>query len=223
MSYDSMRDGAELLLRGLIGEDLDTSVKEMGKQQQAEMSTRQQLPITGTINSEESKAHFETLGFVFGNELDNLFVEATFPEGWKIKQTEHYMRSDLLDEKDRVRGVVFFKPDFWDRKAHITLRCRYKAGCEKDYDWLDEHEKEYENSGDAYTDLPCSAVVRDYDETILHQFGPVTARQLNVNWRVGLGGSGLDDDLTLLARSWVSLNFPDWKNPTAYWDENVNK
>jgi hypothetical protein len=220
---DPLVDGMELFLRQMGGEDINAAVDEMGKQRQQEFADSSKeavsrLPKTGSINAENLKAEFEALGFKFGKEIDNVFVEVILPEGWKIKPTDHYMWSDLCDGKDRIRGHIFFKPDFWDRNGHVSLRQRYTAGCKLDYDWLHQHRDEYEDKADAYNDTPHTATVEDYDGTVLWQEGPVTARQLGVDWRTGTSGHGIERDLRHLARAWVSVHFPKWEDATAYWD-----
>lgn len=71
----------------------------------------------------------KTLGFEFLGpvEGDKLFQRVTFPEGWSIKPTDHHMWSDLLDEKGRKRGGIFYKAAFYDRGAHLHLEVRYRA------------------------------------------------------------------------------------------------
>lgn len=209
--------GEELLFRARMRQDTDEALQEMGEPEQKEMIRATNLPIMGSINSKESRAQLETLGFVFGKEVDKIFVEATLPEGWKIKSTSRYW-SSLLDEKDRDRGHIFFKPEFYDRNAFMSLRQRYTAGCDMDHDWLHEHQKDYEDWRDAYNDMPFSAVVTDFDGTDLYRFGPLIPRQLKVDWRQGFMGQGLEYDLKTMAKAWIKGHYPDWENPAAYWD-----
>lgn len=68
------------------------------------------------------------LGFVFGEALDDVFMTATFPEGWTREATDHSMWSRISDAQGRVRVDVFYKAAFYDRNADATLRCRFTTG-----------------------------------------------------------------------------------------------
>ncbi len=74
------------------------------------------LPIRGT---EGVRDKLEALGFVLGDAVDSLFVEARLPPGWAKKACEHSMWSDLIDAKGRRRAGIFYKAAFYDRSAHI--------------------------------------------------------------------------------------------------------
>lgn len=63
----------------------------------------------------------EALGFVFGEPIDDLFINATFPAGWRKKATDHSMWSELLDETGKKRGAIFYKAAFYDRRAFMRL------------------------------------------------------------------------------------------------------
>src|SRR5262245_7754392 len=65
-------------------------------------------------------------GIEYGDELDDLFVAATLPPGWRLVATEHSMWSELLDAAGCRRAEVFYKAAFYDRAAHITFRPRYQ-------------------------------------------------------------------------------------------------
>lgn len=66
----------------------------------------------------------EALGIVRGEDVDNLFVNATLPAGWSIKPTDHSMWSKLLDETGAERASIFYKAAFYDRSAHLTLTAK---------------------------------------------------------------------------------------------------
>lgn len=77
------------------------------------------------------QAAFETLGFVFGENVDELFVSVTLPEGWVFKATDHAMHSDILDALGRWRVGVFYKAAFYDRRATARLKARYDVQYQK--------------------------------------------------------------------------------------------
>jgi hypothetical protein len=96
------------------------------------------LPTSGTVEAqfphredpETNQALLENLGFVFGDKIsgDEIWVEATLPEGWEVKATDHSMWSSLVDDKGRKRGGIFYKAAFYDRSCHLTLDRRFSVG-----------------------------------------------------------------------------------------------
>jgi hypothetical protein len=69
-------------------------------------------------------------GIVFHDDADDLFVNVTLPQGWKLKATEHSMHNDLLDENGAKRAGIFYKAAFYDRKAHMSFNRRYYWQCD---------------------------------------------------------------------------------------------
>ena len=60
------------------------------------------------------------IGFVFGEDIDELFVECRLPEGWSKRPTDHDMWSELLDGEGVQRAMIFYKAAFYDRRAQLT-------------------------------------------------------------------------------------------------------
>lgn len=87
---------------------------------QAELLQSTTLP-TEILHGPESD--FTDLGFVFGPTVpgDDLFREATLPDGWTRKGSEHAMWSHLADERGINRVAVFYKAAFYDRRAHMGI------------------------------------------------------------------------------------------------------
>lgn len=69
-------------------------------------------------------APFEALGFTFGEQVpgDNLFRQATLPEGWTREGTEHAMHSVIKDERGIARVGIFYKAAFYDRRADMSIQ-----------------------------------------------------------------------------------------------------
>lgn len=78
-----------------------------------------------------NRKQYETLGFVFGEDHDDLFVNVQLPAGWKYQATDQSMHNEILDNHGRRRVGVFYKAAFYDRSASCNLRIRYTAG--RDY------------------------------------------------------------------------------------------
>ncbi len=90
---------------------------------QVEFLTGDTLPQE--ILRPETRSDLERFGIVFGDEVDDLFIEAKLPEGWSRKGTDHSMWSEIRDEEGRCRMSVFYKAAFYDRKAHVSVSPRY--------------------------------------------------------------------------------------------------
>jgi len=91
-----------------------------------EAQGRRELLASTSVPTEmlrSTKADYEALGFVFGDEVpgDPLFQEVTLPAGWTREGTDHAMWSYICDETGRKRVAVFYKAAFYDRKAHMSL------------------------------------------------------------------------------------------------------
>jgi hypothetical protein len=84
----------------------------------------------------ESRAIAERLGFVFGEVIDEKFVEVTAPEGWGLRRTDHGMYSDIVDNLGRVRGSQFFKAAAYDYEAFYHFSPRYRLHETKPEDWF---------------------------------------------------------------------------------------
>jgi hypothetical protein len=140
-----------------------------------------------------TREQLEGIGFVFGADVDELFVNVTLPAGWTKNATDHSMWSDLKDEKGRKRGGIFYKAAFYDRRADMRLDCRYSVQA----------------CGDGPGPNESSVQVMDGD-ALLKDFG-VYNRRADKYWE-------LCEKLEAEARAWLDAEFPDNRNALAYWD-----
>lgn len=134
----------------------------------------------------------EQMGIKFGADVDDLFVTAQLPEGWKKQATDHSMWSDVLDEKGRKRAAIFYN-------AHIGLCLRYGV---HGYESCDSEGRPMEYGKNSHL----QTVVKDCGTTI-HVVGIREDRDYQTGETHGAEG-----------RAWLSAHFPDWKNPLAYWE-----
>jgi hypothetical protein len=109
-------DPAEVKL--LIGMDAG-GIYEQERQGQAQVLASTTLPT----DTRGRDAEFEALGFTFGAPVagDPLFREATLPEGWSRKGTDHSMHSVIVDERGIDRVNIFYKAAYYDRKADMRI------------------------------------------------------------------------------------------------------
>ncbi len=146
-----------------------------------------------------TRADLESLGFVFGEALDDLFVHCKFPPGWRKQSTEHSMHSDLLDDKGRCRGRIFYKAAFYDRRADLRLVKRYT------FDYY----------------LPCDADGKPMEHrNHSHYKTCITDCEREIHL-IGVRSKALNESADphfQLAKNWLDEHFPDWQNPLAYWD-----
>lgn len=97
----------------------------------------------------------ERLGFKFGADVDDIFINITPPPGWTLRPSDHSMHSYIHDDQGRKRGSVFYKAAFYDRRAHFSLTTRYQGGG--DY----REQKRYS----AVVDTATGAVLIEYGPT----------------------------------------------------------
>lgn len=151
------------------------------------------------MSGENTKTILEGFGVKFLGEVesDPMFQYVELPSSWKLQPTDHSMWSDLLDDKGRKRAAIFYKAAFYARSARLSLSVRYS--CCRDYDKQDSDNV---------------AVASVYDGSkILYTTEPIElpAEKTTEYYDVG-------DSADKAARQWLDEHYPDWKNPSAYWD-----
>lgn len=145
-----------------------------------------------------TREQMEALGFTFGKDVDDLFVEATLPDGWsKQAAPDHSMWSYLYDEKGRKRASIFYKAAFYDRRTDMTFECRYQ----NEY-WAGESDTEPDWNSDTVR-----FAVTDCRKPIFFT-DSVNGR---TNWQA-------EDVIDKQAKAYLEANYPDYRDPLAYWD-----
>ena len=147
-----------------------------------------------TLPTECPREKLEELGFIFGEAADDIFTYVQFPEGWKKVPTDHSMWSDLVDDKGRKRGGIFYKAAFYDRSAHMSLDRRFS----------------YRQNYNLENTLQYQAFSSD---EVIFETDPVTFTEKYVD-----GWWEADDKARDETLAWLNENYPDWENPMAYWD-----
>lgn len=132
----------------------------------------------------------EQAGIIRGDDVDDLFVRVQLPAGWRVEPTEHSMWSKLLDERGRERASMFYKAAFYDRAAHVSLT-RFITVTRRYYD-----------------------EVRDTDAAVVSADGAV----LFESARVPQDHFGEIDQIEAAAHAWADAEYPDHRNPLAYWN-----
>jgi len=154
------------------------------------------LPRSG---NGEYKALLEKWGFEFLGDVegDPLFQYVKLPAGWKKQASDHAMWSHIVDDRGRERISVFYKAAFYDRDAHYYANSRF--GFRHDYD-LEKKQG--------------VAVVQILDAgTVIRTTTPLKlpAERDHAFFKVW-------DDADKFATEWMKANYPDYRQPGAYWD-----
>lgn len=148
---------------------------------------RQTLPL----DLSPSRLTWESLGFVFHEPVDDLFVSVTFPAGWKKRATDHSMWTDIIDNEGHRRGGIFYKAAFYDQRAGAHLDTRFSVSkCA------------------AHSDTQLKTIIRDAFTQTESSFGI----RDNTDFAIG-------DQHQAEAMNWLNEHYPDWRNPVAYWNE----
>lgn len=145
-------------------------------------------------------------------EKGELFIEVNLPVGWKMVPTKHHMWSKLEDDQGRERAAIFYKAAVYDRHAHISLIHRFSYRLQPTCG--------YEQVG--YQRYPWHCIVIDQETTIwqTEEVEPEPPRTNHTEqddrllhdwWR-------RRDNLEKQAVAWLNEHYPNWEDPTAYWD-----
>jgi len=182
-------------LQAAASGDLDNFVAAStpGGIEAQEAAGQQSFVANETLPKECPREALEALGFVFGDDADDIFINVQFPEGWTKKPTDHSMWSDLLDDQGRKRGSIFYKAAFYDRSSHMNLDRRFCL--RQDYE-AKEHVQ--------YRVLDGDSIVFETDKVECDQYS-------DKYWEA-------EQEMQKVATGWLNENYPDWENPSAYWN-----
>lgn len=137
-----------------------------------------------------TRPQMEAMGFVFGADVDELFVQCKLPVGWSNRAASQSMYSELVDDKGRVRAGIFYKAAFYDRRAYMTFNCRFTIRP-----YLDGSDKDH---------IKCAVHDSGTEIFVAGQFSRSDYSQC--------------DPLIEKAKNWLTKKFPNYMDPTAYWE-----
>ncbi len=179
--------------------------EERKGQQDFLTSASEMLPAE--VEPEGAKEVLEKAGVEFlGPADDELFQLVRLPAGWKRVASGHPWLSMLIDDQDRERARIFYKPNHYQRVASLILAPRFgiHESCH------DTSQLESEAEYLAY--VTDGGVVTDCGKT------------LHVTEVAELEGDRLQRyritrQLIKQARVWLDENYPDWMDSFAYWED----
>ena len=155
----------------------------------------------------------KALGFKKLDEGDGVLCNAEFPEGWEMRATEHSMNSDLFDDKGRKRGSMFYKAAFYDRSASLYLSPRFAYG----YDPEDHYKSEITYQERKVSPHRGEVVDNSTGEIIFSTEWKSFTQPEDGSWNQE--ASDYEDKIKRELKEWLNKNYPDWENPTAYWED----
>ena len=179
----------------LSGDKANFIAASQEKAGQMEQAQKQTLPF----KSREPRSDWEALGFVFGNNIDNLFIEATFPPGWTKRPTDHQMHTEILDAKGRVRGSIFYKAAFYDQRADCNLKCRFYVSTD-------------------YNEDQRTVFIHDECGQVDKKLPPLKAPDWNGDREEAMESNAAIDAARESLLQWLNETYPGWNSPLAYWD-----
>lgn len=121
MTIDNTRDRSK---RDPFGMFLEMAANPHGAIEAQEARGQAQLVASTQLPAQGDWDKLEALGFVKGAPTpgDDLFVEATLPDGWTKERTDHSMWSVIKDTRGIERVSVGYKAAFYDRWAQISVK-----------------------------------------------------------------------------------------------------
>lgn len=165
------------------------------------------LPQEGTIKpgfygdpKQTQQQRLEAVGFVFGEQVDDLFVRCQLPPGWTKQAEDHSMWSRLEDEHGRKRASIFYKAAFYDRSAHLSLEQRftYRTWYAPTIDQTEDFNQRRE--------APVCMVVLDGRTPI---FATASFQGDNLEAK---------GEARKACELWLETHYADWRDPFKYWE-----
>lgn len=172
------------------------AIENQEKRGQEELIKLEILPVNILDNGQEvlEQAGVTFLGIV---PEDPIFQHVKLPTGWSKYMTDTNMWTELLDERGRVRGTIFYKNTNYDRSAHMNLECRFSV--RRDY-----HRQSQDHV----------AITHVLDsKKVIHTTEPVELPENRHEQYV------IAQQADKMAVQWLDRHYPDWYNPASYWSD----
>lgn len=160
------------------------------------------LPI---LMGRDGRVALEKAGVIFGSDADELFLNAVLPAGWSIKAEKHPLHSSLLDAAGRKRAAIFYKAAFSDQRADLTVLRRYNIRSHVASD-VDGNPVRY--SSPEHTHYRTAVMDGESVHKVIDLI-PVSVEAKD---------HARDDAVTKEAETYLDGQFPNWRDPSAYWD-----
>jgi len=225
--HNTEKDSLTVKLVNAMGEN-GSGIEAQEAQGQKELVNSAQLPSKMGMSGDASDFYYSVGIKVIGeSEGDNLFYDVELPEGWQKKSTDHSMWSELIDDQGRKRAGIFYKAAFYDRYAFISPEKKITSRVDRIGFINGDYSHDKETGRYASKSTPFCGVVKDYDETILFKTEEVELKE-EFNEPNNKGGYtdefreklfAVEADLKSQVDKFLRENYPDHKDPSAYWND----
>jgi len=194
-------DGLDLLLRAMATGSSSDAIYQQEAAGQESFAQSETLP---TDMSEDARNALEKSGVKFLGiiEDDPIFQYVELPEGWQKKPTSHSMYTDLVDANGKKRASIFYKAAFYDRSARLNIERRFCIQI--DYQRLREERIAQARVHDVEEVIFTSQEVSfedASDPTVKYQLQDIAVEEAKEE-----------------ARKWLEENYPEWEDPSMYWN-----
>lgn len=176
----------------------------------AEVRMSDELPAKDTADP-EVQAALLSLGFKLGGVQSGnpMFREAEMPKGWTRKSTDHYMYTNVLDAKGRVRAQIGFKAQAYDPWTSFVLYRRFSLR----QIYPKDQERERGTVKFSVRDR-LAKPEKDGSEGII--FTTVGVHVLRKNYT---RNDELEKEHVAACAAWLDRNYPKWQEHTGHWDD----
>ncbi len=163
------------------------------------------------------------MGIRFGDALPNnpIFSQVTMPHGWKLQPTDHPMHTSIVDSAGNRRGSFFYKTYIVVREAHLydpEIRYSVKRYFD-DQDYANVYERD-KHVRFQVIDSVGGVVLWSSAQTVQSPAptpAPADGMRGPVHEKWWLEFGACEKTCCAACREWLDKNFPEHKNPSAYW------
>lgn len=203
-AYRQGLDGASDVLMSMAGGmSTGQAIERQEAQGQKHLVQQDLLPVRAPWDK------LEALGFRKLDEGDGVLCQATLPEGWEKRASDHSMWSYIYDEQGRERASVFYKAAFYDQRARLSLTCRFSCG--------ERSVGGYDNPD--FMDAPCEGYVQDCGADIWVSEEKLARPADRHDREAAMAYYDAQERLRKAAAAWLAERYPDCDDPLAYWGE----
>ncbi len=202
---EARENPAKILVEAMMAGSSGAAIEAQEARGQEEVIRSQVVPTD--IRTEGGKIALEAAGMKFLGPVngDELFQYVELPPGWKKVSMGNDFWTNLVDEKGRERGSIFYKAASYDRDAFMNLNVRFRISF--DYD-------RFEKQGEGVANVYDFGKVVHTTTPILSKSSASTDRNAFYDEK-----SRAEVKSKRAAEDWLcSAGFADWTNPGAYWD-----
>ena len=207
-----MKIAAKATTDNTVVNDINTAREVRATQRLKKELSR--LPHEGTTGPDQ--ARWEKAGFVFGASADDLYRDVKFPDGWSIENRERDTRHmTLVDAQGNARGGMSAKHSGHDNWAQCNIYTRLRV---QDAKYIVPSFKE--TKGIVAVVITFRQVDVKYpDIAVIADAGIFSLKTKRPgSWQIDTAAR---KKVRARAEAWLNDVYPNWKDPSAYWDVEI--